>query len=183
MTTEQTLAHSRDDIWNRVNEQSSQIGEIKAGQAATDAKLLALETAVDAGFASLTHELRSMRSDNRPNTLALFGIAVTMLGLFGGYSLLLNTPQDARIDQNFEQVSSITGELNDRGQVIGAALKQIEWHNQWLNFVEQQVDSERAQTADARERIAKLEGTVVTLQDQLNAIDNAGSRRWNAKPE
>lgn len=127
MTVDTSKHHSRDDIWNRVNEQSQQISEIKAGQAATDAKLQALEATVDAGFTSLIQEIRGIKSDSRPNMLGLLAAALGLLGLFGGYSLLLNGPQNDSINRNHENIALLTASTNRANERIAALEAEIKY--------------------------------------------------------
>ena len=96
--------HSRDEVWATINKQSGSIADIKAGQAATDARLGALETAVETGFRTLAAEIHGLAERSRPketNYIGLFVGFVTVLGLFGSFALLIAKPiaEDTEINR------------------------------------------------------------------------------------
>lgn len=135
--------HSRDDLWERINDQSNQIGEVRSAQSATDARLAALESAVDTGFRTLSSELRSIGERvNRPkdpNYGILAAIAFGLLGMFGGYALLITAPLKSAQDRHDEQITELethrqrTSSNEARLDALDRQVQQIDEHGPRLN--------------------------------------------------
>lgn len=109
------IEHSRNDIWNRLAAQNEQITDIARSQAGTDARLVALESAVDHGFKSLSQDLtriadRVNQPTPPPNYLALVMLALGVLAAFGGYSLLITGPIEAQAQRNERIIYNIQQE-------------------------------------------------------------------------
>lgn len=120
--------HSRDEIWKKINDQSETISEVRSGQAATDARLGALESAVDQGFRTLSSELRNIsekvhRPQAPPNYSIFVFLAIGLLGVFGGYALLITNPLADLIQKNYEQVT----QLEDHRQRTAALEGKVEF--------------------------------------------------------
>lgn len=107
--------HSRSDIWNRLAAQNEQITDIARSQAGTDARLVALETAVDHGFKSLSNDLSRIADKVNaptppPNYMALIVLALGVLAAFGGYSLLITDPIESQAARNERYINSMQTE-------------------------------------------------------------------------
>ena len=83
----------------------------------------------------------------------------------------------------------------------------IEWHRQWLTFLENQTDQHKSELNELRDRVARNEGEDAemhelisrleefsresayihgqreALEKRVNDIDNLGSRRWNGRED
>lgn len=117
---EKMVEHSRSDIWNRLATQGEQITDIAKAQASTETELAALKSAVDTGFRSLSSELRSISDKvnappDAPNyTGWLVGI-LGLLGMFGGYTLLINQPvvnQLTRVERSLDQLHELRARIS-----------------------------------------------------------------------
>ena len=150
---------TRDDLWNRLSDHGAIIGEIRSDQAATNARLGALESAVESGFRSLGTELRSMaeavhQPDDPPNYMALIMAVLAVLSLFGGYAFLITAPMQRSIERT---------ELHERELRLR------------INDIENQESRDLVET---RERIAAAEARAQILKEEVRRIDDFGSRAW-----
>lgn len=110
--------HTRSDIWNRLATQNEQITEIARSQAGTDARLVALESAVDHGFKTLSNDLgriadRVNAPTPPPNYMALIMLGIGVLGAFGGYSLLITQPIESQAARNERYISEMQDEHDE----------------------------------------------------------------------
>ncbi len=95
-------------------------------------------------------------------------IAAIVAPLYAGISdnqLYIRSAIDARLEYRERQ---------------GSHDKALEWHSEWLAFMERQVDDERRISADLQERVSRMEGRHEMLVDRVKDIDDKGSRRWNS---
>lgn len=130
--TQKPQGHTRDEVWATINQQSGTIADIKAGQAATDARLGALETAVETGFRTLAAEIHGLAERSRPketNYIGLFVGFVTVLGLFGSFALLIAKPIEADAHANRVESREHLSILREHGSRVSSLEAQIEMLN------------------------------------------------------
>lgn len=143
-----------DELRAQLTEHSTQISEIRTGQAATAVRLEALETTVSAGFASLSTELRANKP-HPPNYAAIIVLAIALLGVFGGYALLITGPLEKGIERN---TAMLQESISGRERI--AAMEAVT----------------RLGDTEARERIAAAEARADVLEKWIEAVDLEGAR-------
>ena len=137
--------HSRDQVWRAISDVSQQ-------QAATEARIGALETAVETGFSTLQHAIERIsirQTEPFPvwNLISAVGVVAVILA---GYATLITTPLDSRSLVNAQTLETLLQ-------------RQEELHMR-----------------DAQ-RIAALEIQVKELRGDLDDVDKWGSRRWGVE--
>ena len=160
---------TRQEIWKRFDSHAAAITEVRSGQAATSARLDSLESAVDSGFRTLSSELRNIservnQPDPAPNYGIYVAIAFGLLGMFGGYALLITNPLHSSIEKNYSQITD------------------LEQHRQRTARLEAQVESLEQQASETREfqkEAQFIHGQREELGKRVDDIDMHGSRRWN----
>ena len=70
------------EVWTRLNQQGDSINELAKAQAATEAHLAALATAVETGFAAINSNInRIVDKENRPtNWIGLGSLIIVVIG-------------------------------------------------------------------------------------------------------
>lgn len=164
-------SRTRDDIWQRIDAQSSQIGEIRSGQAATDARLGALESAVDAGFRTLSTELsgiaeRVNRPAPPPNYLGIVVVALGLLGMFGSFTFLITGPHGTAIEKNYDRIAEV-----ERQRERTAALEAR------VEFLTDEARTARQYDLES----AYIHGQADERGKRVEDIDTYGSRRWRSE--
>lgn len=159
-----------DEHWQRLSRVEADLDVIKP-------EVSALKTDVSYIRSSM-EQLLSKQNQPVPWGTLVSGVMAIVV-ILGGYTTLITQPISSNVASNAKHVQELEKELDNRSFRFGTLDKGMEWHSEWLQFIEQQMDAERARTADIEERIARLEGLEKTLRDQVNSIDNGGSRVWN----
>lgn len=124
-TTDQIMAeHTRQDIWDRLATQTEQINKIATSQAGTDARLHALEGAVENGFKHLGSDLSRIADKVNtpsppPNYMALIILVLGILGAFGGYSLLITDPIDQQASANRQYIQKLYDDRTELAYLRG----------------------------------------------------------------
>lgn len=124
-TTDQTMAeHTRKDIWDRLAAQNEQINAIAMSQASTDAKLHALEDAVERGFKTVGNGLARIADKVNapsppPNYMALIVLVIGVLGAFGGYSLLITDPIGQQTSTNRQYIEKLYDDRTELAYLRG----------------------------------------------------------------
>lgn len=101
--------YSQTDVWNRIDQQSAIINEISRAQAGTDARIAGLESKFEEGFRTINAQLGQLNSrmfapPKAPNYMGWFAAALGALAMFGGYSMLMITPLQQQIAQNYNMI-------------------------------------------------------------------------------
>jgi hypothetical protein len=120
--------HSRDQVW-------SAISNVAQAQSATEARISALETTVDAGFSNLQQSIQQLAVQTRPqpaNIPAFVGIALAVLTLFGGYTALISFPLQKQIDRNESHLE----ELHETQGELAAVKAELKYMNEKINDVD-----------------------------------------------
>lgn len=192
---EEKQEHDLHQLWQRVNSQSSDLGEIARNQTSTDQKLDGFIVRVEDSMRNITNGLKAI-SDRvyqpapAPNYVGVASVFITALTTMVGFVYLTVAPLDERdkelaialtrsIENSENRFVLLAQELNIRQKSIGGILAKQEWNQTWLGTIEEQLNLERARNADLEERVSRTEGRVELLIDRVKDIDSAGSRRWN----
>jgi uncharacterized BrkB/YihY/UPF0761 family membrane protein len=127
--TDEHRERTSSDIWNRVNQQSDAISEIARAQAASEANIASLASAVESGFATIQESLnRINEKDQRPvNYIGYLGGFLGLLALFGGYSALIVGPVLSQVSSNTAEIISNREALTERAFMLGAHEESIDW--------------------------------------------------------
>ena len=160
--------HTSNEIWTELTQQAGAISQVRAEQAATTERINSLETAVDSGFRSISAELQTIsnRVNSPPNYSLIVAMGVAMLGMFGGYALLITGPLSESIMRNERHVD----ELMAHRQRTAA----LEAH---VERLVSDVDGLEEFRAEAH----FIHGQREELGKRVEDIDNQGSRRWNSR--
>lgn len=134
--------HSRDQIWRAISDVSQQ-------QAATEARIGALETTVEAGFSRLNSTLEQQAArNNQPFPIwSLIGSLGVVAAILAGYVTLSTDPLHSRSANN------------------NAALEAHEAASAAFHL-------------EVAQRVATLEAQSKELRDDIDDVDKWGSRRW-----
>ena len=112
--------HSRDQVWKA-------IGDVAKQQASTEARLSALSTAVENGFAQLQSTLQSiLHRQNLPfpiwNLVSAVGVLAVILG---GYATLITQPLYATANRHYVAIEQLQ-EDNERIATLEAQVESLE---------------------------------------------------------
>lgn len=193
--SETKQSHDLDQLWERVNNQTSELSEISRSQTATEQKLDGFITRVDESMRTITSSLKALtdRVYQPPPPADYKGalsVLITALTAMVGFVYLTVSPL-SKTDENIVDVLSdvtanterkfelVAAELNTRQRTLGGMESILEWHQRELDIFQQQMDTERARNADIEERVSRAEGRMEMLIDRVKDIDDGGSRRWN----
>lgn len=191
--------HTTQDIWQA-------IGEVRSAQASTEARLDSIEHSVETGFRTISTELQNLAGrvyappkEISPTAVVGASAAVIfgVLGLFGGYTMLITSPiknslgliretVDGRthIIGEFEGVKAKLEHIEHDVRSLEAFKGEAEYiHGQReeLSYRVTMLEQEMADSKRFEREAAYIHGQREELGKRVEDIDNQGSRRWNGK--
>jgi len=114
---------------------------------------------------------RDQHAASRPQYIGLASVTVALVIAIVGFATLLASPIVSRQVKTEDAIIAITEKAYDRADKYGGAQAKIDSHEYWLRGL---TDLE----VDRNTRISRLEGQFEVIREQLNAVDQGGSRKW-----
>ena len=181
--SDETGSEGSGAVWNRLNQQGDELNALARAIAATEANLGALAKSVETGFNNQNDVLnrliqssdRQREKSARPVNYAVWvGGFFGLLTLFGGYTMLFNSSNIYRLDSLELRQQMYSAELVDSAFLMGAQSEAVAGLKKSVHYQHEQV-------IETSKKAAHVQGAVEALQNQVNGIDNLGSRVWTKK--
>lgn len=162
-------------VWDRLNQQSDQLGDLARAQASTEAHLAALAHSVETGFNSINTSLnRYAERDGRPtNWVGIGGLLVVSFGMMVSFVSLHTRPLADRIETNYNQVKGNSLNINERSMIIADNKARMDWLRNWSQSQEFQIDNLRARESEVESDMAYMRGRQDMIINWLSDLDNA----------
>ena len=176
-----------DDNLSKIAQHDAAIESLTKGQDQLRTDIHNLEGKLDRGISSIFSKIDGISQSSRPDVkglllgiVATIGLLMTMLGLFVKLTVdpLTRELKDSRFKADEIRLEVIeNAKLLARHQ--GGAVVRDEWHNAWLAMHEKSIRESCRDSTTVVDRVGALESQLEAFGRQLNAVDSAGSRRWN----
>ena len=124
--------HSRDQVWKA-------IGDVAKQQASTEARIGALETAVDSGFSQIQNTLQNLvQRQSMPfpiwNLVSAIGVLSIILG---GYATLITQPLYTAANRHYVAIEDIQHEDSEAAIKVARLEAQVEALERELRNIDQ----------------------------------------------